>query len=75
MFNGTDSETAKSADYPDYTDSMSERRAPRLAGLATAGPVMVIGGAEDKLRDKHILARFAKLSGGRERVAPIGAQV
>jgi cyanophycinase len=45
---------------------MSERRAARLAGLATAGPVMVIGGAEDKLRDKHILARFVKLAGGAE---------
>src|SRR2546425_12014310 len=44
---------------------MSERRA-RLAGLATAGPVMVIGGAEDKLRDKQILARFAKFAGGHE---------
>jgi len=45
---------------------MSERRAPRLAGIATAGPVMVIGGAEDKLRDKTILARFAKLAGGED---------
>ncbi|HEY7399771.1 MAG TPA: cyanophycinase [Actinomycetota bacterium] len=45
---------------------MSEPRTPRLAGIATAGPVMVIGGAEDKLRDKHILARFAKLAGGEE---------
>ena len=30
------------------------------------GPVMVIGGAEDKFRDKQILARFAKLAGGPE---------
>lgn len=30
----------------------------------TAGPVMVIGGAEDKLRDKVILARFAKFADG-----------
>lgn len=29
-----------------------------------AGPVMVIGGAEDKLRHKAILTRFAKFSGG-----------
>ena len=29
-----------------------------------AGPVMVIGGAEDKLRHKAILARFAKPAGG-----------
>ena len=33
-----------------------------LAGAA--GPVMVIGGAEDKFRDKAILSRFAKFSGG-----------
>lgn len=35
-----------------------------VAGLGTAGPVMVIGGAEDKLRDKAILSRFAKFAGG-----------
>ena len=28
------------------------------------GPVMVIGGAEDKLRDKVILSRFVRLAGG-----------
>ena len=28
------------------------------------GPVMVIGGAEDQLRDKVILSRFAKFAGG-----------
>jgi cyanophycinase len=38
----------------------------RMTGIATAGPVMVIGGAEDKLRDKAILARFAKFAGGPE---------
>ncbi len=37
-----------------------------MAGLGTAGPVMVIGGAEDKFRDKAILARFAKFAGGPE---------
>lgn len=37
-----------------------------VAGLGTAGPVMVIGGAEDKFRDKAILARFAKFAGGPE---------
>ena len=37
-----------------------------VAGLTTAGPVMVIGGAEDKFRDKAILARFAKFAGGHE---------
>ena len=35
-----------------------------VAGLGAAGPVMVIGGAEDKFRDKLILSRFAKFSGG-----------
>jgi cyanophycinase len=30
----------------------------------TAGPVMAIGGAEDKLRDKLILSAFVNLSGG-----------
>ena len=34
------------------------------AGLGASGPVMVIGGAEDKVRDKTILARFARLAGG-----------
>jgi len=37
----------------------------RLAALA-AGPVMVIGGAEDKLRHKAILSRFARFAGGAE---------
>jgi cyanophycinase len=37
-----------------------------VEGLGTAGPVMVIGGAEDKLRDKLILSRFAKYAGGPE---------
>lgn len=35
-----------------------------VAGVGTAGPVMVIGGAEDKVRDKLILSRFAKFAGG-----------
>lgn len=34
--------------------------------LAGAGPVMLIGGAEDKFKDKKILARFAALAGGPE---------
>jgi cyanophycinase len=29
-----------------------------------AGPVMIIGGAEDKLRDRVILSRFVQLAGG-----------
>ena len=32
--------------------------------MATAGPVMAIGGAEDKLRDKLILSAFVNLAGG-----------
>src|SRR5437870_12020926 len=44
---------------------MSER-STRLAGVMAAGPVMVIGGAEDRFRDKQILARFAKLAGGED---------
>ena len=35
-----------------------------VRAIAGAGPVMVIGGAEDKLRDKVILSRFARLAGG-----------
>jgi cyanophycinase len=31
---------------------------------SASGPVMIIGGAEDKLKDKVILARFARLAGG-----------
>jgi cyanophycinase len=40
------------------------RPRPQLAGVGGAGPVMVIGGAEDKLRDKVILSRFVKFAGG-----------
>ncbi|HET7236331.1 MAG TPA: cyanophycinase [Actinomycetota bacterium] len=35
-----------------------------LRALAGAGPVMLIGGAEDKVRDKVILSRFAAFAGG-----------
>jgi len=38
----------------------------RLAGVMSAGPVMVIGGAEDRFRDKQILSRFARLAGGED---------
>ena len=34
------------------------------AGVVAAGPVMAIGGAEDKLRDKLILSAFVNLAGG-----------
>jgi cyanophycinase len=38
------------------------------------GTVMIIGGAEDKVRDRLILARFIKLAGGREaRIAVISS--
>ncbi len=37
-----------------------------IGGRGTAGPVMVIGGAEDRLRDKVILSRFAAYAGGPE---------
>ena len=56
-----------SADTLDNVTQDRERRGRELwgtAGLGTAGPVMVIGGAEDKVRDKTILARFAQLAGG-----------
>lgn len=36
----------------------------RLRGVGAAGPVMLIGGAEDKVRDRVILSRFAEASGG-----------
>jgi len=35
-------------------------------GVVTAGAVMAIGGAEDKLRDKLILSAFVNLAGGPE---------
>ena len=45
---------------------MAARRPFPLAGLGTAGPVMVIGGAEDRVRDKVILSRFSRFAGGEE---------
>lgn len=35
-------------------------------GGSNPGPVMIIGGAEDKLRDKVILTRFLRMAGGRD---------
>ena len=32
----------------------------------TEGSVIIIGGAEDKVRDRVILSRFATLAGGRD---------
>src|SRR5437764_86665 len=44
--------------HGDQTASESEASLP--------GPVMLIGGAEDKLKDRVILHRFVDLAGGRE---------
>ena len=38
--------------------------APSVRAFATSGPVMLIGGAEDKVRDKIILSRFVEGAGG-----------
>lgn len=38
----------------------------RVHALAPAGPVMLIGGAEDKVRDRVILSRFVEAAGGPE---------
>ena len=46
---------------------MSDPARLRAIDGFSAGPVMLIGGAEDKLRDKVILSRFAKFSGGERR--------
>ena len=43
---------------------MSDSERPLSAVAGTAGPVMMIGGAEDKFRDKAILGRFASFAGG-----------
>jgi cyanophycinase len=45
-------------------DRGSVRSLASIPGV-TAGPVMVIGGAEDKMRDKLILNRFARFAGGK----------
>jgi cyanophycinase len=37
-----------------------------VAALGTAGPIMMIGGAEDKIRDKVILGRFVGFAGGND---------
>src|SRR2546429_9980149 len=43
--------------------SAPQRLAPTTDG-GPVGPVMVIGGAEDKLGERVILARFVELAGG-----------
>jgi cyanophycinase len=44
--------------------AVSEEPAPVGAVRATAGAVMIIGGAEDKRRDRVILSRFIEFAGG-----------
>ncbi|HXJ67164.1 MAG TPA: cyanophycinase [Actinomycetota bacterium] len=44
--------------------SGSNSRPPRHEPRPGPGPVMVIGGAEDKMRDRVILSRFVKEAGG-----------
>ncbi|HSJ50227.1 MAG TPA: cyanophycinase [Actinomycetota bacterium] len=41
-------------------------RIPTVGPVVSAGPVLLIGGAEDKVRDKVILSRFAEAAGGAE---------
>jgi cyanophycinase len=47
---------------------MAERTPRSLSSIGglTAGPVLVIGGAEDKVSDKLILSRFAAYAGGED---------
>jgi cyanophycinase len=47
---------------------VAQRKTRTLSSIGglTAGPVMVIGGAEDKMRDKLILNRFSKFAGGKD---------
>jgi cyanophycinase len=46
--------------------SESRRRVNLAPAFGGAGPIMLIGGAEDKLRGRQILKRFVKLAGGPE---------
>src|SRR5919201_6819123 len=47
------------------SDSPSDR-SPSRSEASLPGPVMLIGGAEDKLKDRVILHRFIELAGGPE---------
>src|SRR6185295_5926847 len=47
-----------------YTRRMPSSDAPPMLPVSTAGSVMLIGGAEDKIRDKVILSRFVERAGG-----------
>jgi cyanophycinase len=44
--------------------SSDDVRVQAIRALGGAGPVMLIGGAEDKVRDKVVLSRFANDAGG-----------
>jgi cyanophycinase len=48
------------------TAEATDSGGPELASIPAlgAGPVMMIGGAEDRVRDKVIVARFVQLAGG-----------
>ena len=54
--------------HADYTARMSSASSPRRTrgslSRASAGPVLLIGGAEDKLKARRILSRFVRLAGG-----------
>ena len=41
---------------------------PKSTEVSSPGPIMIIGGAEDKLRDKVILSRFLRLAAGTEAI-------
>jgi cyanophycinase len=45
---------------------MADELEPAVGKAREPGPVIVIGGAEDKLRDRVILSRFVKLAGGED---------
>src|SRR2546423_2981209 len=46
------------------TDASAPQRLAHTMDGGPVGPVMVIGGAEDKLGERVILSRFAQLAGG-----------
>src|ERR1700724_3710930 len=46
------------------TDASTPERLPPTTDGGPVGPVMVIGGAEDKLGERVILSRFVQLAGG-----------
>src|SRR5439155_13049637 len=48
----------------DMTDASAPQRLAPTTDGGPVGPVMVIGGAEDKLGERVILSRFAQLAGG-----------